>query len=94
VRKLDVAILHVLVLNEVLGITLEMDQTGDNISYTIDGKAALGEIASGAAAAAFLLNAPTVYDVEKVSDAGATMPEKSTYFYPKLQTGLLINPLF
>ena len=35
----------------------------------------------------------TVYDVEKVSDAGAKMPEKSTYFYPKLQTGLLINPL-
>jgi len=68
-------------------------RSGDNISYTIDGRAALAGIASGAAAAAFLLSPPTVYDVEKVSDAGATMPEKSTYFYPKLQTGLLINPL-
>ncbi|MBV8453323.1 MAG: DUF1015 domain-containing protein, partial [Deltaproteobacteria bacterium] len=93
VRKLDVAALHGLILDEILGITSQIVRSGDNISYTIDGRAALAGIASGAAAAAFLLSPPTVYDVEKVSDAGATMPEKSTYFYPKLQTGLLINPL-
>jgi uncharacterized protein (DUF1015 family) len=93
VRRLDVAVLHALILDEILGITSQMVRSGDNISYTIDGRAALAGIASGAAAAAFLLSPPTVYDVEKVSDAGATMPEKSTYFYPKLQTGLLINPL-
>jgi uncharacterized protein (DUF1015 family) len=93
VRKLDVAVLHTLVLNEILGITPEMVRSGGNVSYTIDERAALSVISSGAAAAAFLLNPPTVYDVEKVSNAGATMPEKSTYFYPKLQTGLLINPL-
>jgi uncharacterized protein (DUF1015 family) len=93
VRKLDVAVLHTLVLNEILGITPEMVRSGGNVSYTIDERAALSAISSGAAAAAFLLNPPTVYDVEKVSNAGATMPEKSTYFHPKLQTGLLINPL-
>jgi uncharacterized protein (DUF1015 family) len=93
VRKLDVAVLHALFLDEILGITSQMVRSGDNISYTIDGRAALAGVASGAAAAAFLLSPPTVYDVEKVSDAGTTMPEKSTYFYPKLQTGLLINPL-
>jgi uncharacterized protein (DUF1015 family) len=93
VRKLDVAVLHALILDEVLGITPQMVRSGDNISYTIDGRAALADVASGAAAGAFLLSPPTVYDVEKVCDAGATMPEKSTYFYPKLQTGLLINPL-
>jgi uncharacterized protein (DUF1015 family) len=93
VRKLDVAVLHALILEEILGITSQMVHGGDNISYTIDGRAALASVASGEAAGAFLLSPPTVYDVEKVSDAGAKMPEKSTYFYPKLQTGLLINPL-
>jgi uncharacterized protein (DUF1015 family) len=93
VRKLDVAVLHALILDEILGITSQMVRSGDNISYTVDGRAALAHVASGTTAAAFLLSAPTVYDVEKVSNAGATMPEKSTYFYPKLQTGLLINPL-
>jgi uncharacterized protein (DUF1015 family) len=93
VRKLDVAVLHALILDEILGITPQMVRNGDNISYTIDRRAALAGVASGKVAGAFLLSPPTVYDVEKVSDAGATMPEKSTYFYPKLQTGLLINPL-
>jgi uncharacterized protein (DUF1015 family) len=93
VRKLDVAVLHALILDEILGINAEMVRSGGNISYTVDGRAALAGVASRAASAAFLLSAPTVFDVEKVSNAGATMPEKSTYFYPKLQTGLLINPL-
>jgi uncharacterized protein (DUF1015 family) len=93
VRKLDVAVLHALVLDEALGISPQMVRSGDNIAYTIDGRAAVASVASGNAAAALLLAPPTVYDVERVSDAGATMPEKSTYFYPKLQTGLLINPL-
>ena len=93
VRKLDVAVLHALILDEILGINAEMVRSGGNISYTVDGRAALARVASRAASAAFLLCAPTVFDVEKVSNVGATMPEKSTYFYPKLQTGLLINPL-
>lgn len=93
VRKLDVAVLHALILNEILGITPQMVRSGNNISYIIDGREALSAVSSGAAAGAFLLNPPTVHQVEKVSNAGATMPEKSTYFYPKLQTGLLINPL-
>jgi uncharacterized protein (DUF1015 family) len=93
VRKLDVTVLHALILDEILAITSQRVRSGDNIAYTIDGRAALASVASGTAAGAFLLSAPTVYDVEKVSNAGATMPEKSTYFHPKLQTGLLINPL-
>ena len=93
VRKLDVAVLHAVILNEILGITAQLVRSGENIEYTIDGRAALASVVSGAAAGAFLLSPPTVYDVENVSNAGATMPEKSTYFYPKLQTGLLINPL-
>jgi uncharacterized protein (DUF1015 family) len=93
VRQLDVAVLHALIFEELLGITREMVRAGDNVSYTIDGSAALNDFAAGTVDGVFLLNPPTVYDVERVSNAGATMPEKSTYFYPKLLTGLLINPL-
>ena len=93
VPKLDVAVLHALILDEMLGITPQMVRNGDNVSYLTDASSALEDVVSGAAAGAFLLCPPTVYDVEKVSSAGATMPEKSTYFYPKLQTGLLMNPL-
>ena len=39
------------------------------------------------------MTAPTVHDVERVCHTGATMPEKSTYFYPKLLTGLVMNRL-
>jgi uncharacterized protein (DUF1015 family) len=93
VRELDVAVLHALILDEILGITPQIVRSGNDVAYTIDGAAALADVASAAAAGAFLLNPPTVNDIEKVTDAGATMPEKSTYFYPKLQTGLLLNPL-
>ena len=47
----------------------------------------------GDASAAFLLRAPTVAQVRAVADAGAVMPQKSTYFFPKLYSGFLINPL-
>jgi uncharacterized protein (DUF1015 family) len=93
VRELDVSVLHALILEEILGISSEMVRGGKDISYTIDAESAVASVASGTASAAFLLNPPTVYDVERVSDVGAAMPEKSTYFYPKLLTGLLLNPL-
>ena len=41
----------------------------------------------------FILRAPTVREVEAVAEAGEVMPQKSTYFYPKLLSGLVINPL-
>ena len=93
VRNLDVSVLHALIFEEILGIDSEMVRGGANLSYTIDASRALDEVATGTADGAFFLNPPTVYDVEQVSDAGATMPEKSTYFFPKLLTGLLMNPL-
>jgi uncharacterized protein (DUF1015 family) len=93
VRELDVSILHTLILERIFGISPEDVRKGGNIEYTIDAEAALREVASGAAGGVFLMNPPTVHDVERVSSAGAVMPEKSTYFYPKLLTGLVMNPL-
>jgi uncharacterized protein (DUF1015 family) len=94
VGRLDVTVLHQLILDQLLGITPATVRGGENISYTHDWRTALEAVRSNVAAGVFLLNAPEVSDIEKITNAGALMPEKSTYFYPKLQTGLLINPLY
>ena len=93
VRHLDVSVLHALVLERIFGITPEHVKAGGQVEYTIDALGALASVSPGSGTGAFLMNAPTIADVESVSDAGAVMPEKSTYFYPKLLTGLVLNPL-
>ncbi len=93
VRELDVSILHALVFDRIFGIKPEAVRAGGNIEYTIDAAGALAAVASGRAAGAFIMNPPSIHDVERVCGAGATMPEKSTYFHPKLLTGLVMNPL-
>ncbi|MGO9603317.1 MAG: DUF1015 domain-containing protein [Candidatus Binataceae bacterium] len=93
VRSLDVTVLHTLVFDEIFSFKAAEIRKGGNIEYTIEGNAALDAVREGRADGAFLMNPPGIRDVERVSDAGATMPEKSTYFYPKLLTGLVLNPL-
>ena len=82
VRRLDVSVLHALVLERLFGITPEQIKAGGLIDYTSDARAALDDVATGRAAGAFLMNPPTIADVEAVSEAGAVLPEMSTYFYP------------
>jgi uncharacterized protein (DUF1015 family) len=94
VRRLDVSVLHALVFDRIFGLRADEIRKGGNIEYTIEIGGALGAVANGRADGAFLMNPPSIRDVERVSDAGATMPEKSTYFHPKLLTGLVMNPLF
>ena len=86
--------LHALVFDRIFGLSADEIRKGGNIEYTIEIGGALGAVAQGHADGAFLMNPPSIEDVERVSDAGATMPEKSTYFHPKLLTGLVMNPLF
>src|SRR5208337_1346802 len=94
IRRLDVSVLHALVFDRIFGLRADEIRKGGNIEYTIEIGGALGAVAQGRADGAFLMNPPSIQDVERVSDAGATMPEKSTYFHPKLLTGLVMNPLF
>jgi len=93
VQRLDVSVLHALVLERIFEITPEQVKAGELIEYTIDALEALGNVGPGTGSGAFLMNPPAISDVEAVSDAGAVMPEKSTYFYPKLLTVLVLNPL-
>jgi uncharacterized protein (DUF1015 family) len=94
VRDLDVSVLHSLVLERIFGMDADAVRKGGNIEYTIDSAGAYAAVAEGRADGAFLMSPPTIDDVERVSLAGATMPQKSTYFFPKLLTGLVMNPLF
>ena len=65
----------------------------EGVSYTPQVEEAVGAVDSGRAQAAFLLRAPTIEQVRAVAERGQTMPQKSTYFYPKLTSGLLFHPL-
>jgi uncharacterized protein (DUF1015 family) len=64
-----------------------------DVAYTVDVKEAYQQIKEGKYQLAFLLNPPQPEVVKAVADAQDRMPSKSTYFYPKLPAGLIINPL-
>jgi uncharacterized protein (DUF1015 family) len=63
------------------------------VAYTASAEEAVAAVDSGRAGAAFLLRPPTIEQVRTVAARGETMPQKSTYFYPKLPSGLLFLPL-
>jgi uncharacterized protein (DUF1015 family) len=92
-RGLDVNILHELVLERIMGIDKESVRNQTNLIYTRDPEEALAAVESGEADCAFLINATRVDEIAAVAGAGEKMPQKSTYFYPKLVTGHLMNNL-
>jgi uncharacterized protein (DUF1015 family) len=92
-RALDVTALHQIVLAGILALPIGDRGGAPGLSYTQDPKQALARVQSGEAAAAFFLPATSVGELRAVGLAGLTMPEKSTYFYPKLLTGLVFQPL-
>jgi uncharacterized protein (DUF1015 family) len=93
IRSLDAAVLEALVLSPLLGLDGEQFLTTDGVRYLRGLDQATALVDSGEAGAAFLLRAPTVEQVQDVTAAGHVMPQKSTYFFPKLWSGFLLNPL-
>jgi uncharacterized protein (DUF1015 family) len=92
-RAIDAAVLEALVLAPLLGLDADQFLTTDQVRYVRGLDAAVSMVDSGEASSAFLLRAPTVEQVQAVAAAGRVMPQKSTYFFPKLATGFLLNPL-
>ena len=66
---------------------------GGNVRYTPSAEEAVAEVDGGRAGVALLLRPPTIDQVRETARRGETMPQKSTYFYPKLPSGLLFLPL-
>lgn len=91
-NALDVTILHTLILDNELGIDAAALAAGGRVAYTIDAAEAI-KPAPGTATVAFILRSTPVQQVQEVAAAGDKMPQKSTYFYPKLVTGLVLRPL-
>lgn len=92
-RRLDVTLLGV-ALERLCGITAAAVAAGGRIGYTKSADEALAWVAAGTdgADAAFLLEPTPVAEITAVARDGNVMPQKSTYFYPKPLTGLVINP--
>jgi uncharacterized protein (DUF1015 family) len=92
-RELDVTTLHLLILEHILGLTREQQVNGETIRYSQDEEAVLQSLEKEDFQAAFILNAPKAEDILTIATGGEKMPQKSTYFYPKLFSGLIVNKI-
>jgi uncharacterized protein (DUF1015 family) len=92
-RELDTGVLEALLLKGALGLSDEDISHFNGLFYARDTAEALAMVRSGEYDAAFLMRPTPVQQVREVAAAGENMPPKSTYFFPKLLTGLLFNPL-
>jgi uncharacterized protein (DUF1015 family) len=92
-RGTDVAILHAVVLEHALGISLDAQAKQTNLTYLKDANDAVKRVSSGEGNVLFLMNATPVAQVRAVAEEGEVMPQKATYFYPKVLTGLCIHTL-
>lgn len=93
VRHLDVSLLDTLVLRKLLDVDAHDAAHDGRLRYVKEAADALDAVRTGGADVAFLLSATRIEEVEAVCDSGETMPEKSTYFHPKLGTGFVFHRL-
>ena len=96
-KSLDVSVLHKLVLEKLLGIDEKKLAEGANIEYVKDTgdkvDELIGKVDSGQKQVVFFMNPPKMQQIRMVTEVGEKMPQKSTYFYPKMYTGLTISKL-
>ena len=92
-RRLDTAVLEALLLRGALGMSEDDISHKRGLDYSKDFAEARGAIEQASADAAFFMRPTPVEQVQEVAAAGESMPPKSTFFYPKVPTGLLFNPL-
>ena len=92
-KDLDVAVLEARLLKGVLGLTDDDISHLHDFGYARDRRQAIDLVTSGAYDVAFLVRPTPVEQVREVAAAGQSMPPKSTYFFPKVPTGLVLNPL-
>lgn len=92
-QQLDVSVLHTLVLEKIFGIDKENMANQINLTYTKYFEEAIGFVDEGKFQCSFILNPTRVTEIRDVAAADEKMPQKSTYFYPKMITGLVMNDL-
>ena len=92
-RRLDTAVLEALVLRGALGMSEDDISHLNGLDYSKNLADAIDAVQTGRADAGFFMRATPVEQVQEVAETGESMPPKSTYFYPKVPTGLVFNPL-
>jgi len=92
-RQLDTGVLEALVLKQALGLSDDDISHFNGLFYARDTEEAIAKVRSGEFDAAFVMRPTPVEQVREIAAEGENMPPKSTYFFPKLLTGLLLNPL-
>jgi uncharacterized protein (DUF1015 family) len=92
-RRLDTAVLEALVLRGALGMSEDDISHLRGLHYSKDLADAIEAVQSGRMDAGFFMRPTPVEQVREVAETGESMPPKSTYFYPKVPTGLVFNPL-
>jgi uncharacterized protein (DUF1015 family) len=92
-RRLDTAVLEALVLRGALEMSEDDISHLNGLDYSKDLDDAIDAVRTGRADAGFFMRATPVDQVREVAETGESMPPKSTYFYPKVPTGLVFNPL-
>ena len=96
-KALDVSVLHKLIIEKTLGLDEAKVAAGGNIEYVKDTGSGIAEsiekVDEEKTQVAFFMNSPTTREIKLVTESGEKMPQKSTFFYPKMYTGLTINKL-
>jgi len=90
-QTLDVSVLQYIILENILGIDKEALAGGEAVHYTRDTGEAMKKVDDGTHKMAFIMNPTLIAEVTEVAANGEKMPQKSTFFYPKMITGLVIN---
>ena len=87
-RTLDVSILHMIILDNIIGINQENIE--DHVRYTRDDEEAIKFVNQGKFDLSFLMNSTKIEELKAIAEAGEHMPQKSTYFLPKMLSGLVM----
>lgn len=90
-KSLDVVLLHHLIIGKMLGISEEAQASQTNLNYSKDFDEVFEKVQNGEAQLGFVMNPTSVLEVEAVSKIGEVMPQKSTFFFPKVLTGVVFN---
>ena len=93
IKSLDLTVLHFFIIQEILGIKGEEQNTSDCIEYERSFSACLTKVVQGEAQLALITNDVSIDDVKTVCGSGRTLPQKSTYFWPKVICGFVFSSL-
>jgi uncharacterized protein (DUF1015 family) len=94
VKQLDLTVLHYFLIDKVLGIRGKDQRDTALVSYERNYQSCFKAVYSQQAAMAVIVNAVTIEEVKEVCQSGYTLPQKSTYFYPKVICGLVFASIF